>query len=159
MRYNIRFCKQRDHYSCGPIALLNAAKFFAYNVTYKDLKTFQDLVSCTSPRGTYTRNISKVLGRASRKSWKNTKAALNNCQHCLIIQSYNPETNCGHISLLCRDYYGSYILVNHYKDQKYAALIINWQQAYWIWRKATRLWYVNCDKCYEYMENVWLNLL
>lgn len=48
----IRYVKQRDKSSCGPLALLNALKWAGSPVTTKDLKMLRSLVSHTRKRGT-----------------------------------------------------------------------------------------------------------
>jgi len=152
-RNNIRFCKQRDQHSCGPIALLNVDKFFGERVTYQDLQFYQGLVDCKPPRGTYTSDMSKLLGRARRKSWNSTKKTLQGCTGCLIIQTGDGlGGRKGHYSMICLDRHGNYYLVNHFRNQEYAALQISWQQAYWVWRKAYRVWYVEQSVLENYNE-------
>lgn len=48
----IRYLKQYDRYSCGPIAVMNAAKWAGYDVSRKDLQVFRDMLYCTKPWGT-----------------------------------------------------------------------------------------------------------
>ncbi|MFA5024119.1 MAG: C39 family peptidase [Patescibacteria group bacterium] len=57
----IRYVKQRDEYSCGPIAILNAMKWLGKPVTYKDLARLKDICCCRSPNGTWPKVISVVL--------------------------------------------------------------------------------------------------
>lgn len=141
-RNNIRFCKQRDRYSCGPVALLNIDKFYGERVTYADLPYYRTLVACKQPGGTLTSSMSDVLGRARRKGWKNTKEFLHD--GCLVIQTGDGIAGRhGHYSLVLRDRHGTYILVNHRRGQGYASVYISWQELYWLWRKAYRIWYVD----------------
>ena len=106
----MRFCKQRDEYSCGAIAVLNIAKFYGYQGTYQDLKYYQDLVGCKKDHGTFSRNISKVLGRASRRSWKKSKEFLH-AGNCILVLT---GKRWGHFFLIATDKYGCFITVNRY---------------------------------------------
>jgi len=143
MSRTVRFCKQRDKYSCGPIALLNIDKFYGERVTYADLKYYRKLVDCKPLQGTKTSAMSDVLGRASRRTWVKTKEFLQDGWSCLIIQTGDGRANrLGHYSLVVTDKGGRYILVNHYRGQEYAGVEISWREFYGLWRKAYRLWYV-----------------
>jgi len=138
---NVRFCKQRDRYSCGPVALLNIDKFYGERVGYKDLSYYKKLVDCKLDGGTKTSKMSDVLGRASRKGWPKTKEFLSD--GCLVIQTGDGIAGRhGHYSIVIQDRHGAYVLVNHRRG-KYAAEYISWQELYWLWRKAYRIWYVD----------------
>jgi len=105
----VRFCKQHDNYSCGAVAVLNIAKFCGHHATYQDLKYYQDLVKCQ--KGTFSGNISKVLGSASRRSWKQSKEFL--CAgNCILILT--AEKHWGHFFLIATDQYGCFITINRY---------------------------------------------
>ena len=106
----VRFCKQRDNYSCGAIAMLNIAKFQRYHVTYHDLKYYQNLVGCRKECGTFTRRITKVLGRASRRSWKVSREFLH-AGNCILIFTGRD----GHFYLITTDENGCFITVNRYR--------------------------------------------
>jgi hypothetical protein len=138
----IRFCKQRDQYSCGPIALLNVDKFYGNQVTYADLPYYKKLVDCDPSQGTRTRSMSQVLGRASRKGWQKTRDFLED--GCLVIQTGDGiASRSGHYSIVLKDIHGKYVLVNHYRSKGYASSCPNWQVVYWLWQKAYRIWYVD----------------
>jgi len=94
-----RFCKQRDRYSCGPVALLNIDKHFGRQATYKDLPRYRKRVRCKYPSGTYTRAISKVLGRATRRSFKKAKQFLQD-GNCIVVQTKRKK---GHYYLVMID--------------------------------------------------------
>ena len=143
-RNNIRFCKQRDRYSCGPVALLNIDKFYGELVAYRDLPYYRALVDCTPSKGTLTSSMSDVLGRARRKGWKKTKEFLSDGWSCLVIQTGDGIAGRpGHYSIVIRDRHGTYVLVNHRRGQGYASVIISWQELFWLWKKAFRIWYVD----------------
>lgn len=58
----MRFIRQRDQYSCGPIAIINALKWAGAYLTYKsDFKKIKNLCKTTISWGTTPENISKVL--------------------------------------------------------------------------------------------------
>jgi len=140
---NIRFCKQRDQFSCGPVALLNADKFFGLKVTYRHLITYSLMLECTPKHGTLTSSMSKIIGRASRRSWENTEKFLQGCTGCLIIQTGDGRAGRkGHFSLICRDRHGDYFLVNHF-DRQYAAMPLKADLIRRYWKEAYRVWYLN----------------
>ena len=149
---NIRFCRQRNRFSCGPIALFNADKFCGLKVTYWHLPAYMLMLNCGPVHGTLTSNMSKMLGRASRRSWKNTAMFLQECKGCLIIQTGDGRGGRkGHYSLICRDRGGDYYLVNHFNDQQYAAMQVRDYHIQDYWREAYRVWYI--DKLtYEWRE-------
>lgn len=48
-----RYCRQRDKFRCGPIALLNTMKWVGLpNVTYQDVFRISKMCGCTPPWGT-----------------------------------------------------------------------------------------------------------
>jgi len=84
-----RFCKQRDRYSCGPVALLNIDKHFGRQATYKDLPRYRKRVRCkrpdgTNPSGTYLHQMRKVLGRPSRRKFEKAKEFLRS-GGCIVV--------------------------------------------------------------------------
>jgi len=141
-RNSIRFCKQRDKYSCGPIALLNIDKFYGERVTYADLPYYKKLVDCKAKSGTQINRMSDVLGRARRKGWPKTREFLSDGWSCLVFQTGDGIAGRpGHYSIVIQDRNGIYVLINHRRG-KYASEHITWQELYWLWKKANRIWYV-----------------
>jgi len=131
-----RFCKQRDDYSCGPIALLNIDKFFGRRVTYKDLPRYRKRVRCEKKiGGTATRYISKVLGRAGRKTWPAAKRFLKN--GCIAVQT----KRVGHFYLMVTNGHGDIGIVNYCNGP--CALHVSVQRASQMLRHAYRTWYVS----------------
>jgi len=61
MAKKIRYIRQRDQFSCGPVAIINTLKFLGCNITYKDLPLVQNLCKCKSPDGTNPENLEKAL--------------------------------------------------------------------------------------------------
>lgn len=57
----MRFCKQKDHFSCGPIGIINALKFQGKQVSYKDLAYISKHVKCVSPNGTLVPDMHKFI--------------------------------------------------------------------------------------------------
>jgi hypothetical protein len=58
-----RWLRQRDKFSCGPIALINLDKWRGKSVTNRDLPRYQRRCSCRHPRGTVIANFSRIVGR------------------------------------------------------------------------------------------------
>ena len=140
----MRFCKQRDNYSCGAIAALNVDKVRGYRVTYHDLPYYQDLVRCQKERrGTYASNVSRVFGRACRRSWKSAKEFLmsGNCIIILVRQK-----RWGHFYLMTTDEHGYIVVVNKERGVHYPSTVqIVPQAAATLLRHARRTWYVEKD--------------
>ncbi len=60
----IRYTKQRDKFSCGPVAIMNAVKWTGSECTYaKRIGLFQDLCLCKLSGGTWHRNFDQALRR------------------------------------------------------------------------------------------------
>ncbi len=131
-----RFCKQRDHYSCGPIALLNIDKFFGRRVTYKDLPRYRKRVQCKKTQWTTTQAISKILGRARRKTWPAAKRFLQS--GCIVVQT----KRIGHFYLMVTNGRGDIGIVNVYRNG-HCAIHITPQRASQMLRHAFRTWYVS----------------
>jgi len=134
----MRYCKQRDRYSCGAIALINIDKHFGQRATYKDLLWYQHLIDCTCPDGTYTRDISKVLGRARRRTWARAKQFLLS-GNCIMVQ--NRRTR-GHYYLMVTNGNGDIGIVN-YCRHGHTATKITPQWAARLLKRAHRTWYVS----------------
>lgn len=133
----MRFCKQRDKFSCGPIALLNIDKCFGRRVTYRDLPRYSKRVLCKSPDGTLTSEISKVIGRATRRSYKMAKQFIAD-GNCIIVQTKKYD---GHYYLLVMDQ-SMFGVVNRYRDWP-CVKHISRQQVGCILKKSYRTWYVS----------------
>ena len=93
----MRFCKQRDRYSCGAVALLNIDKFFGSRATYQDLPKYRKLVNCDQ-HGTQDWDITRVLGRTSRCKWPKAKRFLQE-KNCILIKWW------GHLFLMVMNNY------------------------------------------------------
>lgn len=132
----MRFCKQRDKFSCGPVVLLNIDKCFGRKVTYKDLPRYSKRVRCKSS-GTLTSEISKVVGRATRRSYKRAKQFLID-GNCIMVQTKKYE---GHYYLLVIDQsmfgvvnrHGNWPCVKHISRQQIGRIL----------KKSYRTWYVD----------------
>ncbi len=140
-----RYCQQRDEHSCGPVALLNIDKFFGHQVTYKHLPQYSRRVRCTRPQGrdlggTYTTFISKILGRASRRSWKKAKQFLKD-GGCVMVQTKIASGHF-HLYLMVMNDNGDISVVNYHLD-KYAAVQITPQRGAAMLKRALRNWYVS----------------
>lgn len=133
----MRFCKQRGKFSCGPVALLNIDKHFGKQVTYKDLPRYSKRVSCKSPDGTFTSEISKVIGRATRRSYKKAKQFIVD-GNCILVQTKKYE---GHYYLLVMNQH-MFGVVNRHGNWPCVGHISR-QQAGRILTKSYRTWYVS----------------
>lgn len=58
----VRYVKQRDHYSCGPVAIMNVLKWVGVRFNYRDrIKAFQEACSCIPTRGTNHSSFDRAL--------------------------------------------------------------------------------------------------
>ena len=134
----MRFCKQRDRYSCGPVALLNIDKFFGRRATYQDLPKYRKLVNCRPRHGTSLHDMTIVLGRASQRSWKQAKQFLQE-GNCILLNT-RWRASVGHYYLMVMHNYDIQI-VNFFSDR--STVSINSQRASRLLKQAYRTWYIN----------------
>lgn len=58
----VRYVKQRDHYSCGPVAIMNILKWVGVKFNYRDrIEVLQEACKCSPPRGTKHAAFDKAL--------------------------------------------------------------------------------------------------
>ena len=125
----VRFVKQRDRFRCGPVAILNALKFFGKKCTYSDLKKISVSCHCWGPGGTKESRLDEALRRLGKKyfrvrrtynySFDKIDEALR--KNKLVIVDYvcvdeNKKLR-GHYSVLVRDKFYNYYAVNNYKGK------------------------------------------
>lgn len=137
----MRYCKQRDTYSCGAIALLNVDKFFGRCVTYRDLPKYLAMVRCNTIDGTRMTYISKAIGRASRRTWKSSKQFLRE-GNCIILLI--KEGGEGHYFVMGM-YETEIFIVNRFLPSTgtAAAYVIPPSWAAMFLRTSKRTWYVD----------------
>ena len=133
-----RFCKQRERYACGPVALLNIDKFFGRRVTYQHLPRYSKRIEYKPGIGSLTRMMSKILGRATRMPWKKAKQFLKD-GGCIVVQNKQKK---GHFYLIVTNYYGDVGAVNLYRNGP-TAIRVTSQRAARMLKTAYRTWYVN----------------
>lgn len=75
-----RYLKQRDHFSCGPHALINAFKFQGGSETAEDLAYWKDRCGCG-------------IVRRGRDDWNGTSPLVlgRHCQHFGYYQLWRPD--------------------------------------------------------------------
>ncbi len=63
-----RYLKQRDGYSCGPVAIMNVVKWAGLTFSYKnEIKFFQSICGCRPVFGTNHSNFEKALYTIARE--------------------------------------------------------------------------------------------
>lgn len=72
----MRWLRQRDKYNCGPIALINLAKWRGESVTGRDLPHYQKLCKCEPVLGTKVSCLRPVIGLPKRGSYHKLKQHL-----------------------------------------------------------------------------------
>lgn len=90
----MRYVKQIDKYSCGPIAAINVAKWLGYKNTYADLAYFQFALKTYCPGGTSLYDFGRLMKDWGGKRMKQPTTVKMNRElqnkKCLVIQvSYN----------------------------------------------------------------------
>jgi hypothetical protein len=89
-----RFLAQRDEYSCGPIAIINALKWLGYAFTGADLPKLRRWCQTDKYLGTPTKSMTATLAKLGIKStlkYRITFSELNmylKQGKCVIIGSY-----------------------------------------------------------------------
>jgi len=132
----MRYIKQKDTYSCGPVALINALKWAGFKYTYKDLKRFQRLCKCTYPNGcswndftSAIRSMSKLM-TTTRKNWPGILDINNHLREGgIIVLSYRLDPLDNSHYLLIVDYDPAkkeYTVVNKDGGEKRAESKISW---------------------------------
>ena len=69
-----RFLHQRQKYTCGPVAILNALKFFGRRVTEKNLPKIVKITKCDPYAGTLPSGLEKGLRAVKKGLFKLKKA-------------------------------------------------------------------------------------
>lgn len=98
----MRYCVQRNEFSCGPILIINALKWAGEKITYrKDYKELCELLKCSREIGTkssyITRYIQKLNPRRTRSlSMKNNEAIM-------ALYLFDPKENIYHYVLILPD--------------------------------------------------------
>lgn len=64
----MRYCKQKDMYSCGPVAILNALKWGGANATYRKHIRFLTQECKTTSDGTEDKDFDRTL-RTNGRNW------------------------------------------------------------------------------------------
>jgi len=57
----MRYIKQKDNYSCGPVAIVNALKWAGEKTTYKNIKEIKQKCNCVSPSGMWHSRMTAYL--------------------------------------------------------------------------------------------------
>lgn len=122
----IRYVRQKDDYSCGPVALINAIKWLGYNYPYKDNIFFiKKLCDCKKEEdwsGTHYYDLSKALKKLKIKNKFNENPKISE-----IIEHIENEG-----SLILRELYkenkewcGHYFFIYGYDSQEKEFLTVN----------------------------------
>lgn len=116
----MRYVKQRDSYSCGPIALLNILKWSGLRKTYKDLPILQKECKCNN--GTWPEDLQKAV-----KKYSNLKSFSRRKPSILKIDQHLKRH--GAVILVCywsdewdEEIEGHFITIVGCKDKEYVCL-------------------------------------
>ena len=120
----MRYCKQRDRFSCGPVAIINALKFFGVKATYKDVPKYRKLTNCRRPHGVKRKYINKPLQNIF-KCTKINNPTMRQLDDFLkkgypIILSHLIRKNAktwGHFIFIPRRERDGFVLINEYKNR------------------------------------------
>ena len=120
MATRIKWIKQRDEYSCGPVAIINILKWLGVNATYKWLPAVQNLCRCDID-GTSTADIESALKRLCIKYKKRMSPSLKKIDDHLnrngiaLVEYYYAQDE-GHFALCIKKTKKQYTLVNDVKE-------------------------------------------
>lgn len=119
---NIRYIKQRDKSSCGPIALINILKWLGYHITYDFLDIARWACDWQDGRcidaGTLDRDMNKALKYFKIKNKKILNPKIKDINKHLkaggivLIGYCLPRESTNHFSLCIGTYERYYIMVN-----------------------------------------------
>jgi hypothetical protein len=91
-----RYLGQRDHYRCGPVALLNLDKWSGHDVTAGDLRHYEWRCRCRNPQGTSSRNFSRAVGKRGRRlSYAGFKRLIESGGAAVLL-THKPNRRHGH---------------------------------------------------------------
>lgn len=152
-----RYCKQRDQYRCGPIAILNALKWAGKKVTYKKhIERLTRECKCKAPKGTWWFDITRVLrkygfsiykrrvlsAKEIKKHLSNGGAIIVNAywdrkknqRHFFLLLSNEGKDWCKAVNLFSLDEKAPYALTREERD-KYLRRQIKGAGGFWLLRK------------------------
>lgn len=104
----MRYCRQRDTYSCGPIAVLNSMKWAGLPVSYKRLKYMQKTRGFCKQTGVGTRGLYRLLRRSLKETCHIVFSAHPKLSHIIkhlqqggaVLLLFHVVNDEGHYSLL-----------------------------------------------------------
>lgn len=145
----IRYLHQRDHYSCGPVAIINAIKWAGGRATRsKHLTGLQEMCDCGADRGTSWFNFDRVLRQVMRgrvdvvrkfnPAFKQVSDHAKRDDGCVVVYCWpfrdiSGSVDCGvdcHFSLVVDSTRDSFIAVN---DSRMPPAVI--EKPKWQWRR------------------------
>jgi len=110
----IRYCRQRCGTRCGPVALLNLAKWRGEHVTYRDIPRFEKVCGWSRREGTPIPKMMKALGRRPRKlSFIQFKQHLQRGGIVILHTDLPDEPEAHYCLAMGIDEQGRYMLVNY----------------------------------------------
>jgi predicted double-glycine peptidase len=119
----IRYIRQRDTYSCGPIAIINTLKWLGHeNITYKLLPAIRMMCKCEYEFGTHDLDLERTLKALGIKKKRKVVPTIKEIDKHLdndgiIILQYSITPFDGHYVLCIRRTAKSYFLVNDSNDR------------------------------------------
>jgi hypothetical protein len=135
-----RYCKQRDNYSCAPIAILNALKWTGKNKTLKDLSKLKKELQTTKQDGTYFVPEQKVVQKYFKSTYfrdldfKTFKKYL--LQNKAIIFRYTFFSKTGehfaHSNFVSGIKDDKYIVAHNFFADKSTSLLTKKQMQFWL---------------------------
>ena len=143
----MRWLRQYDHYSCGPVALINLDKWRGKSVTKRDLPRYRRRCHCYYPDGTSTINFLRTVGQPpiSQLNYYCFKEHLLSGGVAIIHTTFDNE--CGHFFFVRgvaqhKNGRRGFLVVNFAENE--TLTLLSWQRmARLVWRGYTWLF---CDK-------------
>lgn len=118
----MRFIRQTDKFRCGPVAIINALKYYSLPYTRKDIKILSKRLNTRPKRGTTFSSLDKFISkkfnhdRYEAPSIATLHSHIINKGPVLLVCSNIKQTH-RHISLIIKSSSRYFYIVNFYKGE------------------------------------------
>lgn len=115
------YIKQRDEFSCGPVAIINALKWAGHDYTYQALPTIRRLCRCKD-EGTHSENLTRGLEKLKKRN--KLKFKYNDLEYPTLLK-IDKHLKKGSLIFLYRENnqdIGHYIFINSKKENWYSVV-------------------------------------
>ena len=142
----VKWVRQRDSYSCGPVSVINVLKWKQYPITYASLPALRKLCKCHPATGTDKEDLEaalRVLGIRFKRTMGPTMKEIDQHLSKGGVVLINYCITVGHYALCVGRSNKTYTMVNAYDDFTLSTLarnevkyMLEWWldgQEHWVW--------------------------